>query len=207
MPLPALLQPTKVKRGRRWSVVVAFVVLSFLAGRWSSSYRLLPSEPVLDPEGHGDGLGDNFVAFVKVWNDHVASRDGFLPRDPYRGLLDSGRISQFELLRPIHFVQLLPVRLNPQLSQNPHWVIFWIRRNDLRETWNYFADGTWSKLPFGKRLTVQEFSELDLDTWRQAWIDGGFPNIEMNECDAWVAVNRDRVVWDPSRRIYVLRKE
>jgi len=71
-----------------------------------------------------DGREDNFLATVKDWKTFMTKNDGFIPEDPYRGLLASSPDWTFNSLRDVYFAPYLPPRLNPDVSKNPRYVVF-----------------------------------------------------------------------------------
>src|SRR5690349_12838021 len=50
-----------------------------------------------------DGEVNSFNRFVDLWNGYVRSHGGVIPTDPYRGLIDSGTVESYALLRGIVF--------------------------------------------------------------------------------------------------------
>lgn len=145
-----------------------------------------------------DAEVNSFNRFVDLWNGYVRSHDGVIPTDPYRGLIDSGTVESYALLRGIVFEGSLPPRINPDLEQNPRRTVFFEVRNDLEEVWTVFADGTWSRVSF------KDDAKQDSD-WHGALANAGYPEWKSaREKDAWIAENRDKLVWDAQKKIYVV---
>src|SRR5947208_409163 len=112
-----------------WTImlVVMLMGLSFLLGRISSSLRVTDMLlPPTDASGEHWSLKqemDGFESFVQQWNRYIETRDGFVPSDPYRALIDAGIVDSYASLRCISFEPWLPPRLNPDLSRNPRLLV------------------------------------------------------------------------------------
>lgn len=145
-----------------------------------------------------DAEVNSFNRFVDLWNGYVRSHDGVIPTDPYRGLIDSGTVETYAQLRGIVFEGSIPPRINPDLRQNAKRTVFFQTRDELEEVWMAFADGTWSRVSF------RNVAKQDSD-WQGALAHAGYPEWKSaREKDAWIAANRDKLVWDAQKKIYVV---
>jgi hypothetical protein len=138
-----------------------------------------------------------FQQFVDTWNKYVVKQDGFIPVDPYRGLIESGTFETYDELRGIVFNRCLPPRINPVLARNPKRAVFWQDREDLSEVWTAYADGSWARIPYGR-------SASNDDDWCGLRAATGYPSWHtLSEKSEWVRTNKGRLVWDEMRRMYV----
>lgn len=141
-----------------------------------------------------------FGAFVHSWTTYIQDHDGYIPADPYRGLIEAGITPSYADIRAIVFESSLPPRINSDLRQNPRAAVFWEVRSDLSEVWTCYANGDW------ERLTFQQSNQNDPYWWRHAAEKSGLPVWKsLKEKDDWIRGNRNRLFWDSQLKLYVLK--
>jgi hypothetical protein len=70
--------------------------------------------------------------------------------------------------------------------------------------WEYYADGSWAKVPVVNRSAVDAGS-TDVDKWVHDFPKTGLSDWKVpGERDAWVAKNKNRLRWDEQLREYVV---
>lgn len=210
-----------VRRRRRiaWVLAVSACVALFFAGRasnliWPVADPLLPRptrpELPMQYQDHPEMLDHDarhFASVVAAWDGYVIAHDGDLPADPYKVLIDSGTVRSWDELRWYSFAGDVPPRINPDIGKNGHWAMFVWERKDIGEQWDCYADGTWARVPIPSGPSTQPSPHLhdlnSVDRLKAA----GYPVWRWrNDADraAWLAANRDKLVWDDARRMYVV---
>jgi hypothetical protein len=171
-------------------------------GQWRSSTigKVDPSEA--DVRG--------FAIVVNAWNRYIACHNGELPEEPYDAILQNSEGVTVGELRWYGFPVYVPPRINTDLRQNAKWLVFVRERDDLGESWECYADGTWARVANrtsrgggGPPPEAIAPGAMPSEKLRSA----GFPVWEwtsLADRARWLEKNKDVLVWDASRQMYVV---
>jgi len=139
----------------------------------------------------------HFANVVTSWNEYVIAHDGWIPSNPYAVLADLGVVDGYRELRSYRFGAF--ERINPNLAENPHWDLFWTGPKDRSYALVCFADGTWER----------QSPHVGSGDAKRLGVGAGFPMyfIGAKAREDWIQQNKDRVVWDPKQKLYVLKPD
>ena len=196
--------------------VVLIFSAGFLAARFSASPErrwLWLARPRRNPGDYEvQQMLKQFQRLVDGANSYIVENDGFIPADFYRALVDSGKVGSFEdfVFSDSRAARCqwwkIPPRVNPELRRNARGVLFWVFIDDVSETWACYFDGTWERETHDGRLGQMNYLQLGRK-YTAAMHDAGFPSwMSVSEKREWIRENRDRLVWDDERRMYVPSK-
>jgi hypothetical protein len=149
-----------------------------------------------------------FDTFVQQVVNYVIENDGYVPADPYRALVESGAVSSFDefiyQMRPVTFdLDYIAVRLNSDMSSNFRGVFFYLLVEKIGEIWVCYTDGTWARESCKISFSVPPYQE-NMVTYRAMLTQAGYPYWHNTKTKAeWIKNNRDQLLWDPERKIYV----
>ena len=157
----------------------------------------------------------------------IIENDGYIPVDPYLALIQSGKIKSFYEFwiedGVITFdMEGLPVRINPDLKQNRKIILFWARVpgewrlvcycDGTTEVWT--KSGKWIEVDAGERTYryVKGWkppSDIDIrDEARQLLRKAGYPDWHWHSVEEkrqWIEENKNRLIWDNTLRMYVVK--
>lgn len=193
------------RRGLALTLFSAFLITMFVLGRRSASRQgQWDPRPVYGADISSEGaIHQQSLRFSKLvfdWAASVRQADGYLLEDPYTFAERTGCMNGRGELRFFDVERPLPPRLNRELRRNPHLRVFAWERPDLDEVWECYADGTWA------RVSAKRAGFLG-SGWYGLLKSAGFPVSSWEfhgDRKMWIEQNRDRLVWDESRRMYVV---
>jgi len=196
-------------------IFLVAAVLIFMAG-WVS-HDLGVYRSVKGPRG--PRYGQQFTPLAKAFHDYLREHDGFIPADPYRALVESGKVTSFsDFLFDGHYAvpePLMPVRVNPNLEENPRFpLLLWFydtwwnsefdpTMHSESYVWVAWADGTVTH----ERVAAGSPYIEAFNRWEGLYKEAGYPNLlamPFAERAKWIADHRDQLMWDAALRIYVL---
>jgi len=180
-------------------LVLCLFAVFFWVGRASVSLSPLPAIDPAAPSISWSSADEKaaFAAMVREWNRYIVRREGYMPGNLIMTLNDVAKFDGFEQLRFYSDVWPLPPRINPDLSQNPRWPLFYRAFDDRNEVWVCYADGTWGR----------ENSAVPANNWITAFKAAGYPILSgMNggEQKAWLSEHLRKLTWNPRQRLYVV---
>ena len=190
--------------------VTAFLVTAWLIPRQS---RRPSAITVMEWKTQFVSLRDRVFKFI-------IANDGYIPADPYRGLIEAGEVESYRefmfgdhavVFRPSH----LPVRLNIEIPLNRPLVFFWLWGPG-GERWLCFTNGSWErwgdseKWVYGTDGTCRhvagcqpeydfevEASQLLKKAGHPSW-----PRVDMKR--RWIESNKSKLVWNAALGMYTV---
>ena len=164
---------------------------AFLLGRWTAQPFWVASDRQMEARLRAE-------RFAEVWQEFVKENDGWIPSDPYRALIEGGQVGEYVAMRDLHFVRFLPPRVHPDQKENAKLPVFSVVVEEGVSAWVYHGDGsieffTWDSDPRPQPID-----------WPAVMRAAGFEEWKsVRERDEWVAKNKDRLEWDPQKRMFV----
>ena len=156
-----------------------------------------------------------FARFEELNRDigrYLATRDGKMPTDPYRALVESRVVDSYhEFLfsgNAVIFSPMeLPCRVNPDLARNVKAPLCWLFRPDIGEVWACYLDGSCEREARRGTRSLTSTSVLGKAgaTWRKSLREAGYPYwVSLAEKAKWCQEHYDELVWDADKGFYVL---
>ncbi len=200
---------------KRVCVVVGLLV-AFTAGFWCGSWSI---HTVFRGDKNDPEVRDEFDRFQSLSEDvfeYIQSRDGWIPADAYRGLIDANVVPEYAYFifgeKPIElFQQNTPCRINVEIARNVRAPFFYVGREDLEEVWVTYLDGTCKRESYSELAGTGHlggFAEVQM-RWRYTFHQKyGYPYwVSAAEKKDWCLKNRHKLKWDSMERAYVPVKE
>ena len=201
-------KPPRLRRLALRCLILLAVVTAAAAGGWFAA-RIYYAPNTLGLFILDGAPNRDFAAFKKLADAvklYLKENGGYLPADPYRGLIESGKVDSFNDFwfggRAVEFDILdLPGRLNVQLAMNPKHSLFSVYYESLDEEWSMLMNGEVVRRkirrPAGKVLQ----DEL---AWSHNFHNAGYPYWEsVTDKQKWLDANRENLKWDPALEMYV----
>ena len=158
-----------------------------------------------------DAAFERFCSIADATKAYVATHDGELPPDLYRGLVEANCIEAFTDIVffggqiPVYHVNDVPLRINKDLVKNPRELLFWLEYRDIGETWMFYLDGTIERKP---KYAKSPEGGKRLRDWSGTFHAAGFPYWTTPKRKAeWYRQNKDKLVWDEEKGMYIVGKQ